>query len=248
MAPAEMRAFLQRRLEGRPTRANFRTGHLTVCTLMPMRSVPHRIVCLLGLDDGAFPRKAPRDGDDLMLAEPHLGERDPRSEDRQLLLDALLAAQDRLIVTYTGNDERTNALRPPAVPVGELLDIVDATAVTDGGRARDRVVIRHPLQPFDPRNFTAGKVAGPQPWSFDSVALEGAQALSAPRHPPQPFLAGALPRRADEVVELAELVRFVEHPVKAFLRQRLGIGLSRPCDGTPLALSVELAWLGRREC
>ena len=70
LAPAEVRALLARRLEGRPTRANFRTGHLTVCTLQPMRSVPHRVVCLLGLDDGAFPRKAPRDGDDLMLDHP----------------------------------------------------------------------------------------------------------------------------------------------------------------------------------
>src|SRR5439155_15138545 len=119
---AELRALLAERLQGRPTRANFRTGHLTVCTLVPMRSVPHRVVCLLGLDDGAFPRKGIRDGDDLMLADPHIGERDPRSEDRQLLLDALLAARDRLIITYTGNDERTNEERPPAVPIGELLD------------------------------------------------------------------------------------------------------------------------------
>ena len=68
---------------GRPTRANFRTGHLTICTLVPMRSVPHRVVCLLGLDDGVFPRKSFRDGDDLMLDDPHVGDRDPRSEDRQ---------------------------------------------------------------------------------------------------------------------------------------------------------------------
>ena len=66
----EVRALLADRLQGRPTRANFRTGHLTVCTLVPMRSVPHRVVCLLGLDDGVFPRKAPRDGDDLMLERP----------------------------------------------------------------------------------------------------------------------------------------------------------------------------------
>src|SRR5204862_390402 len=123
LALAELRALLADRLAGRPTRANFRTGHLTVCTLYPMRSVPHRVVCLLGLDDGAFPRKAPRDGDDLMLEEPHIGERDPRSEDRQLLLDALLAATDNLVITYAGNDERTNIRRPPAVPVGELLDV-----------------------------------------------------------------------------------------------------------------------------
>ena len=83
---------------------------------MPMRSVPHRVVCLLGLDDGAFPAQGPRDGDDLMLADPHVGERDPRSEDRQLLLDALLAATERLIVTYTGNDERTNTPRAAGRP------------------------------------------------------------------------------------------------------------------------------------
>ena len=185
LAPAEIRALLARRLEGRPTRANFRTGHLTVCTLQPMRSVPHRVVCLLGLDDGAFPRKAPRDGDDLMLDHPHLGERDPRSEDRQLLLDALLAAGERLIVTFSGNDERTNAPRPPAVPVGELLDAIDATVRCEGGEpARERVVIRHPLQPFDPRNFIAGTVAGAEPWSFDAAALAGAQALAGPRSSP----------------------------------------------------------------
>src|SRR4029079_6025120 len=83
----QIRAPLADRLQGRPTRANFRTGHLTICTLVPMRSVPHRVVCLLGLDDGTFPRKAPRDGDDLMLRAPHVGERDSRTEDRQLLLD-----------------------------------------------------------------------------------------------------------------------------------------------------------------
>src|SRR6202012_4541006 len=118
-SPAELATHLRQRLQGRPTRANFRTGHLPVCTLQPMRSVPHRVVCLLGLDDGAFPRKAPRDGDDLMLERPHLGERDPRSEDRQLLLDALMAAGERLIVTFSGNDERTNAPRPAGRPGGE---------------------------------------------------------------------------------------------------------------------------------
>ena len=155
LAPAEIRALLAERLQGRPTRANFRTGHLTICTLMPMRSVPHRVVCLLGMDDGVFPRKSPRDGDDLMLADPHVGDRDARTEDRQLLLDALLAATDQLIVTYTGNDERTNLAKPPAVPVGELLDVIDRTVRTDEGPARERVEIRHPLQPFDPRTSSS---------------------------------------------------------------------------------------------
>src|ERR1700732_2083603 len=74
----------------------------------------------LGRDDGAFPRKSPRDGDDLLLDSPHVGDRDPRAEDRQMLLDALMAAQEKLIIMFSGNDERTNAPQPPAVPVGEL--------------------------------------------------------------------------------------------------------------------------------
>src|SRR5581483_11449173 len=154
----EIRTLLADRLRGRPTRANFRTGHLTMCTLVPMRSVPHRVVCLLGLDDGVFPRKIDVDDDDLVAADARVGDRDPRSEDRQLLLDALLAAESHLIITYSGRDERTNAERPPAVPVGELLDVVDRTVrlpddPTGEVPARSRIVVHHPLQPFDPRNF-----------------------------------------------------------------------------------------------
>ncbi|HEX3615967.1 MAG TPA: exodeoxyribonuclease V subunit gamma [Solirubrobacteraceae bacterium] len=254
----ELRELLGHRLEGRPTRANFRSGHLTFCTLVPMRSVPHRLVCLLGLDDGSFPRQSPRDGDNLLLAEPQAGDRDPRTEDRQLLLDALLAAQEALIITYSGNDERTNAPLPPAVPVGELLDAIDATAHSRGGaapgdaaaRARDRVVIHHPLQAFDPRNFVG---AGSEPargadgpWSFDQAALAGARAFRAPRHEPLAFLPAPLPpATGDQLVTLDELVSFVQRPVRAFLRQRLGISAQRDEDEIDDALPIELDGLAR---
>ncbi len=245
IALPEVRSLLAERLQGRPTRANFRTGHLTICTLVPMRSVPHRVVCLLGLDDGVFPRKAPRDGDDLMLDDPHVGDRDPRTEDRQMLLDALLAATDRLIVTYTGNDERTNTLRPPAVPVGELLDIVDATVRHDDGHARERVVVRHPLQPFDPRNFARGALVRDRSWSFDPVTLAGAQTLTQPRAQPGPFLSSPLPPVDTGIVESEDLVRFVQHPVRAFLRQRLRISVGDFSDEVDDDLSVELDGLGK---
>ncbi len=246
IALPELRGLLAERLQGRPTRANFRTGHLTICTLVPMRSVPHRVVCLLGLDDGVFPRKAPRDGDDLMLEDPHVGERDPRAEDRQLLLDALLAAGDRLVVAYTGNDERTNAPRPPAVPVGELLDTVDATVRAGERPARDRVVVRHPLQPFDPRNFARGALVRDRPWSFDAVALAGARALTGgPRPGPGPFLAGPLGPLAAGIVECDDLTRFVAHPVRAFLRRRLGISVRDQSEEIADGLTVEMGGLDR---
>jgi exodeoxyribonuclease V gamma subunit len=231
----EVKTLLSDRLQGRPTRANFRTGSLTICTLLPMRSVPHRVVCLLGLDDGVFPRKAPRDGDDLLLGSPQVGERDSRTEDRQMLLDALLAARERLIITYTGNDERTNIAKPPAVPVGELLDVVERTA-----NARERVHVRHPLQPFDPRNFTEGAIAGPRAWSFDRVTLEGARRLAEDRSPPPPFLGGELRPPPTELVEVDELVRFVEHPARAFLRKRLGVSVAEYDDEVEDGLPIEL--------
>ena len=252
----EIRSLLADRLRGRPTRANFRTGHLTICTLVPMRSVPHRVVCLLGLDEGIFPRKAARDGDDLLLRDPHIGDRDSRSEDRQLLLDAMLAATDRLIITYSGRDERTNAERPPAVPVGELLDVIDRTVRTQAGSdpvppARQQVVVHHPLQPFDPRNFTVGRLVPDQAWSFDPVALEGARALSVDRAESAPFLRGPLPSILTNPIEVEQLVRFVQHPVKAFLRQRLGINVSDYSedvrDGLPVELDKLEEWgLGQR--
>src|SRR5690606_27639961 len=102
---ADVRALLAPRLRGRPTRPNLRTGTLTVCTMVPMRSVPHRVVCLVGLDDGVFPRVATVEGDDVLARRPLTGERDVRSEDRQLLLDALGAATETLVVTYTGRGE-----------------------------------------------------------------------------------------------------------------------------------------------
>lgn len=249
LEPAELRALLADRLRGAPTRANFRTGHLTMCTLVPMRSVPHRVVCLLGLDDGAFPRRTVPDGDDLLDAEPWVGDRDARSEDRQLLLDALMAAGKTLVITYAGRDERTNAPRPPAVPIAELLDVVDRTVSVPDGRARDRVTVHHPLQPFDERNFIAGELAGRAAWSFDRSAMDGARAARQPRE-----LAGAagagfaerLPLFVPDPLVLDDLVRFVEHPVKAFLRQRLGVTVrgerTEPGDAIALELDALERW------
>jgi exodeoxyribonuclease V gamma subunit len=212
---SDVRALLAQRLRGRPTRANFRTGHLTMCTMVPMRSVPHRVVCLLGLDDGVFPRGTRLDGDDVLSRRPRVGERDARAEDRQLFLDAALAAGERLVVLYTGADERTGAERPPSVPLGELLDVVAQMGATD-------VLVQHPLQPFDARSFEPGRLGRAGPFSFDRASYDGARALAGPRARRGTFLDQPLPDVGPSgAVELDALVRFLEHPVRGFLRQRL---------------------------
>jgi exodeoxyribonuclease V gamma subunit len=212
-----------------------------------MRSIPHRVVCLLGLDDGTFPRHVERDGDDLSSQEPRVGDRDVRSEDRQLLLDAVLAAEERLVITYTGRDERSNLPRPPAVPVGELLDVVDRTVRAGDGPARQAIVVTHPLQPFDARNYEPGGLTSGKPWSFDTLHLAGARAALAPRMEAAPFLTRPLAPLVDDVVDLDALDRFVRHPVRAFLRERLGVSLWDRTRDFEDAIPIELGGLAEWE-
>jgi exodeoxyribonuclease V gamma subunit len=244
---ADVRALLADTLAGRPSRASFRTGTLTVCTLVPMRSVPHRVVCLLGLDDGVFPRQPGHDGDDVLARDPWVGERDPRSEDRQLFLDAICAAEDHLVITYTGADERTGAPVPPAVPLGELLDALDRTATAPSGmRVRDLITTHHPLQPFAPRNFEPGGLGQERPFSFDPLSYAGARAAAGPRSEPRPVTSGPLPPSAAGDVNLADLRRLLTHPARGFLRQRLQVALTRdeeePADALPVELDALEKW------
>jgi exodeoxyribonuclease V gamma subunit len=230
---ADVRALLESRLGGRPSRSNFRTGTLTVCTMVPMRSVPHRVVALLGLDDGVFPRSTIADGDDVMARRPVTGERDARAEDRQLLLDAVLAARETLVVTYTGAGEHTGSPRPPAVPLGELLDALTLT-VDDAADLH----VHHPLQPFDARNLTPGGLVPGHPFSFDRAALAGAEASRGHREVPGPLVTTPLPGAPVTEVSLADLKAFFAHPVRGFLRDRLG--LAAPLEADPLADAVPI--------
>ncbi|WP_309135105.1 exodeoxyribonuclease V subunit gamma [Cellulomonas sp.] len=256
---ADVVALLEPRLAARPTRAGFRTGALTVCSLEPMRAVPHRVVALLGMDDGAFPRPPHGAGDDVLARDPLVGERDRRAEDRQLFLDAVLAAGDHLVVVHSGADERTGAPRPPAVPVGELLDALDETVQrADGRPLRPSLVVHHPLQTVDERNFVAGALGRPGPFSFDEVDRRAAAAARGPRAPRPPLLVGTLPPSepesvgagegdaSAEVVDLDDLAGVLEHPVRAFVRQRLRAVVPRDADDLddrlPLRLDPLDAW------
>nr|WP_294696887.1 exodeoxyribonuclease V subunit gamma [uncultured Friedmanniella sp.] len=265
LSAAEVTALLAETFRGRPGRSNFRTGTLTMCTMHPMRSVPHRVVCLLGIDDGVFPRRARPDGDDLTGIAPRVGDADVRSEDRQLMLDALMAAEDTLVVVHGAMDPRTGADVPAAVPVKELQDALDRTARTDDGRSVSAAVtLHHRLQPFDPANFVPGALRRPRqqtvestpppvadpasaaPFSFDAAGLRAARtALQVRRPPPPVFATAGLPPLPDEPVALAELGRFFKHPVRDLLRRRAGVSLRADEEALESQIPVDLDGLGR---
>ena len=227
----DIRSILEDRLRGRPTRANFRTGHLTVCTLVPMRSVPHRVVCLLGLDDGAFPRNPERDGDDLILADPRY-RRSRRQERGPPARPRCPARRDGAPRHHLHRSRRAEQpRRPPAVPVGELLDVIDGTVRTAGDEApaSATVVVITPFSPSTPGTSSAGS-------SMESGSVELRQgeprrrALGCPpRIRPRiraRFLPVPLEPIDDALVDLSDLEHFLRFPVRAFLRRRLGVNLS----------------------
>jgi exodeoxyribonuclease V gamma subunit len=251
---ADVRRLISDRLAGEPARAAFGTGAVTFCSLSPLRSVPHKVVCVLGLDHDALPRGA-ASGDDLLALAPALGDRDPRAEARQLLLEAVLSAQQSLVITCGGADVRTNAPIPPAVVLDELWDCLAATCGLGVDEVRARLLVEHPRQPFDRRNFEPGALgatAGDVPWSFDPAALDGARALLGRdgEVAPPVLLPDPLPVRAGvdgaAVRSLDELGRFLKDPVGSFLRLRLQVRLPEladvPSDDLPVELDPLEAW------
>lgn len=235
----DVKALLERRLAGRPTRANFRTGTMTVCTMVPMRSVPHRVVCLVGLDDGVFPRRGIRDGDDVLGRNPMTGERDTRSEDRQLLLDAVGAATEKLVITYTGANAYSGQPRPPAVPLAELLDALVGTVDTPPEEVRRQIVVHHPLQPFDVRNVMRGALVPDKPFTFDATVLKAARSSAGERSDKPLFVSGQLPAPPRDDVSLSDLVAFFRDPVKGFFRA-LDYTLPWEVDGVEDDMTIDI--------
>ncbi|GAC56063.1 exodeoxyribonuclease V gamma chain [Gordonia hirsuta DSM 44140 = NBRC 16056] len=236
----DIREMLGRLLAARPTRANFCTGELTVATLTPMRSVPHRAVVLLGMDAESFPRSGSIDGDDILRRVPLIGERDRADEDRQVFLDALGSAVDHLLVFYTGADPVTGAVVPPPVLVSELIETADTVSQGSTG-----VVHRHTLHAFDERNFRPGP--GTAPLSYDSRLLRGARALAAVtagsvRATDFPVAAETVLPPVDPTVDidLADLIAVLQSPAERFVRDRLGAVLPDHDETHPEELDVQL--------
>ncbi|MEA3220867.1 exodeoxyribonuclease V subunit gamma [Immundisolibacter sp.] len=200
--------------EAGPARA-FITGALTCCALSPMRAIPFRVVCVLGLGDREFPRRR-RPAEFDRLADDHRpGDRVARDEDRYLMLDALLAARDCLHLSYVGRRQNDNAPLPPSALVSELLDVAGRMTAD-----ASRLLVEHPLQPFsDCYGHSPRLVTYAAEW-FQSAL------------PAQPFAAAPLPSSvpAPEEWTLEDLTGFVRSPARWFLRERLGIRLYRADD------------------
>ncbi|HCB15066.1 MAG TPA: exodeoxyribonuclease V subunit gamma, partial [Gammaproteobacteria bacterium] len=122
------------------------------CAMVPMRSIPFAIVCLMGMNDDAYPRPHRPVGFDLMADRFQRGDRSRRQDDRYLFLETLLSARRCLYLSYAGQNIRDNSVLPPSVLISELLDVVDRGFQTaDGNRASTQLVTRHPLQAFSRR-------------------------------------------------------------------------------------------------
>lgn len=232
-------------LENDTSGAGYLTGGVTFCALKPMRSIPFRVICLLGMNDGAFPRQAPHLSFDLMAAAPRLGDRSTRDDDRYLFLETLVSARDRLHLSHVGQSQRDNRPIPPSVVISELLDHLD-TAFTVGnndGRVSDTcVVVKHRLHAFSPDYFATDSNRPLFSYSRENSAT--AASVRAGRLGVVPFLAQPLaePGLERRHVTLKQLADFLSHPAKFFLRDRLGIELPRAAeildDEEPLSLDA----------
>ncbi len=252
---ASVQQELMGQLERRSSSRRFLAGGVTFCEMLPMRSIPFRVVALLGMNDEAFPRNREPLGFDLMPAGRRPGDRTAREDDRYLFLEALVSVREHLIVTYVGRSVQDGSEREPSVVVCELLDEL-------GPDARERIVTDHPLQPFSPRYFDGSDVSVV---SYSEANCAGARALvdaragsGSEREPrlyvPVPLNAEGPTDRDDPEarrVEVARLGRFFEHPVRSFLQDRLGLYLRDEApkleDREPLDLDGLASWnLGDR--
>jgi exodeoxyribonuclease V gamma subunit len=238
-----------------PARGGVPTGSITFSSMSSLRNLPFRFVGIIGLDDGAFPSAARPREFDLMAAEPRTGDRQRRLDDRNLFLDLLLAARERLYLSYTGRSIRDNSVRPPSVVVAELIETLlpalarepgDAKAMAE---ARQHLIVEHPLQAFAESYFRDGD---PRRRSFNRElceALRHALAEPAPLSEESTTTNDADPEDDDAItgrgvarffaaplaapgpewrrVSLDQLQQFFRNPCHFLLRQRLGMSLYR---------------------
>lgn len=219
-----LRSWLSARLVQEEKGVGFMTGGVTFCAMLPMRSIPFRVVALIGMNDGAFPRQSRPPGFDLIARNPRRGDRSLRDEDRYLFLESILSARDSLYLSYVGQSIRDNSEIPPSVLVSEFLDaIARGFTAGEGVKATDLLVTRHRLQAFSREYFDGGS-------ALFSYSEENCAALLDRRNNPwgpAEFLATeiASPSAEWKDVPLPKLLRFFDNPARFLLENRLGIRL-----------------------
>ncbi|WLG23864.1 exodeoxyribonuclease V subunit gamma [Pseudomonas sp. FP1154] len=194
----------------------FLAGAVNFCTLMPMRAIPFKLVCLLGMNDGDYPRAQPPLDFDLMGSDYRPGDRSRREDDRYLLLEALLSAREKLYISWVGRSIRDNSDRPASVLVGQLRDHLASgwRLADDRGDLLEALTQEHPLQPFSARYFHQGSAL----FSYASEwrMLHGAHEHAAQSQVLEPYA-------QEEPLGLGQLQDFLRNPVRHFFSQRLKI-------------------------
>ncbi len=223
VAVEAVRAHLASGFTGRSREGRFLSGQVTFCQMVPMRSIPFKVICLLGMDDGVFPRIDRNTGFDLMDDDFRIGDRSRRDDDRYLFLEALLSARDCFYLSYVGQSIRDNSKRPPSVVVSRLMEVVERGFSFADGSAEENLVTHHPLQPFSPEYFAAhGSLV-----SYSQLNHRLADTAIG-REPWPGIFAGYAPEVEVEQVTLAidEFVWFFANPARFLLQRRFGLLLA----------------------
>jgi exodeoxyribonuclease V gamma subunit len=226
-------------LSSRKSSAGFLCGQVTFCSMIPMRSIPFRVICMLGMNDNAFPRKSRRMSWDMMAKKPQKQDRSLEKEDRYLFLESILSCRDVLYISYIGLSLRDNSEANPSVVVCELMEYLGTAfhPVTRSGDADsilDSIVSKHRLQAFSTRYFEPGR----RLFSYSAEQCAAAAASRLPKSGRRPFFGRPIGPAGDEFRSLAidDLVRFFSHPVKFLFEKRLGVRLD---ESAPVAADTE---------
>ncbi len=218
-----IKSYLRTRLEGEGFGFGFLSGGMTFCAMLPMRSIPFKVVCLMGMNDDSYPRQTKSLGFDLMAKNPKPGDRSRRKDDRYLFLETLLSARERLHISYVGQSIQDNSPRPPSVLVSELLDYIDQGYELRDGNILEHVVVKHRIQAFSPEYFKKSEKL----ISYSEENYEAARHAAGLRVEPAPFIPTGLPELTEEweTIEVDQFCRFFGNPARYLLNKRLGIYL-----------------------
>ncbi|WP_109077624.1 exodeoxyribonuclease V subunit gamma [Aggregatibacter kilianii] len=209
-------------LQENPNHYRFLAGKVNFCTLLPMRSIPFKVVCLLGMNDGEYPRQLPPSSFDLMQYHRIKGDRARRDDDRYLFLEALLSAQEYLYISYIGRSIADNQEREPSVLVSQLLDYIVENLPAEGTNWREKLVQQHGMTAFSRKNFEKNDRTFTPSFAQQWLPLANSQANQTLSDFIQPAMSQDLSEQETEI-EFARLVAFVKNPVRFFFEKRLGV-------------------------